>query len=54
MIGNPWPGKKSLSVKSDHILADQTEMDELDNGLGAEVSSGSARYRIANALPTTH
>jgi len=38
VIGNPWPGKKSLSVKSDHILADQTEMDELDNGLGAEVT----------------
>lgn len=38
VIGNPWPGKQSLSVKSDHILEDQTEIDELDNGFGAEVT----------------
>ena len=37
MIGNPWPGKSAITVKSDHIDESKTEKDELDNGFGAEV-----------------
>lgn len=38
VIGNPWPGKASISVASDDIFEDQTEMDELENKLGVDVT----------------
>lgn len=38
VIGNPWPGKSAITVKSDHIDESKTEMDELDNGYGAELT----------------
>jgi len=38
VIGNPWPGKSSITVASDDIIAKETTMDELDNGLGVEVT----------------
>jgi len=38
VIGNPWPGKSAITVKSDHIDESKTEKDELDNGFGAEVT----------------
>jgi len=38
VIGNPWPGKSAITVKSDHIDDSKTEKDELDNGFGAEVT----------------
>jgi len=36
VIGNPWPGKGMLKVVGDDI--DKIEIDELDSGLGAEVT----------------
>jgi len=38
VIGNPWPGKDAITVASDDIIASETTKDELDNGLGVEVT----------------
>jgi len=38
VIGNPWKGKKKVTVESDDIIEEKTTMDELDNGLGCVVT----------------
>ena len=45
VIGNPWPGKRTISVTSDDIIAEETTMDELDNGLGVEVGRLLSKFR---------